>query len=82
MLALRQKAETDDDDIRQATPSLGTAFTVLRSSWPGFKDRGIKGQGRGHLGTLLLDYHEEHFLVQRGHVVHHIGRSPREAGGP
>ena len=34
-LAPRQKAETNDDDIRLATLSHGTAFTVLKSSWPG-----------------------------------------------
>ena len=37
-----QEAETDDDDIRRATLSLGSAFTVLMSSWPGFKDMGIR----------------------------------------
>ena len=38
----RHEAETDGDDIRRATLSLGTAFTVLMSSWPGFKGMGIR----------------------------------------
>ena len=54
----RLKAETDKDDTRRATLSLGAAFTVLMSSWPGLKDMGITVRC---LGISLLGYCEEPF---------------------
>ena len=52
------KAETDDDDIRRAALSLGTAFTVFREMLAWIQGHWPQGQCRGHLGTSLPGYHE------------------------
>ena len=61
-LALSQKAETDDDHIRWVMLSLGTAFTVFMSSWPGFRDMGIRVSAVDILGHLSLVITRDLFL--------------------